>query len=106
MDSFLWNGGGLKKDLSNEKVLAALAHELSDDEQKQFVTFADLMELVAQIHPDLRIRFSTSNPRDMTDAVLKVMARYENICKYVHLPVQSGTSLRMDSMRCSYCSRV
>jgi tRNA-2-methylthio-N6-dimethylallyladenosine synthase len=48
------------------------------------------MEMVALIHPDLRVRFSTSHPKDMTDDVLEVMAKYENICPYIHLPVQSG----------------
>ena len=102
VDSYLWNGGGQKKDLLPEIVSLALAHELPDAEQKQFVTFADLMEMVAQINPDLRIRFSTSNPRDMTDAVLKVMARYENICKYVHLPVQSGSTRMLEKMNRGY----
>ncbi len=102
VDSYLWNGGGQKKDLSTETVSAALAHELPENEQKRYVTFADLMEQVARIHPDLRIRFSTSNPRDMTDAVLKVMARYENICKYVHLPVQSGSNNMLDKMNRGY----
>lgn len=102
VDSYLWNGGGQKKDLSQETVSGALAHELLENEQKQFITFADLMEMVAKIHPDLRIRFSTSNPRDMTDAVLKVMARYENICKYVHLPVQSGSNNMLHKMNRGY----
>lgn len=54
--------------------------------------FAQLMEMVALISPDLRIRFSTSHPKDMTDDVLEVMAKYENICPYIHLPVQSGNT--------------
>ena len=90
VDSYLWWGGGPKKDLPEEKVQAALEHRLETKEQEQFTTFANLMEQIAQIHPDLRIRFSTSNPRDMTDAVLHVMAKYDNICKYIHLPVQIG----------------
>jgi tRNA-2-methylthio-N6-dimethylallyladenosine synthase len=56
------------------------------------VNFAQLMEMVALISADLRIRFSTSHPKDMTDEVLEVMAKYENICPYIHLPVQSGNS--------------
>jgi tRNA-2-methylthio-N6-dimethylallyladenosine synthase len=56
------------------------------------VNFAKLLEMVALVHPDLRIRFSTSHPKDITDEVLHTMARYENICKYIHLPVQSGSS--------------
>jgi tRNA-2-methylthio-N6-dimethylallyladenosine synthase len=55
-------------------------------------TFANLLEAVAQVHPDLRIRFSTSHPKDMTDDVLHTMARFDNICKYIHLPVQSGNT--------------
>ncbi len=54
--------------------------------------FAQLMEMVAMVSPDLRIRFSTSHPKDMTDDVLHVMAKYENICNYIHLPVQSGNT--------------
>ncbi len=56
------------------------------------VDFADLLEMVAVACPSLRIRYSTSHPKDMTDKVLVVMARYANICKYIHLPVQSGSS--------------
>jgi tRNA-2-methylthio-N6-dimethylallyladenosine synthase len=52
--------------------------------------FAQLMEMVALVSPDLRVRFSTSHPKDMTDDVLETMAKYENICPYIHLPVQSG----------------
>lgn len=102
VDSYLWWGGGPKKDLPVETTQAALEHRLPADEQKQFTTFADLMERVALIHPDLRIRFSTSNPRDMTDAVLHVMAKYENICKYIHLPVQSGNTEVLERMNRGY----
>jgi tRNA-2-methylthio-N6-dimethylallyladenosine synthase len=92
VDSYLWNGGGQKKDLSNETVHAALNHSLAEDDQKKFITFADLLEMVATVHPDLRVRFSTSNPRDMTDPVIHSMRKHENICKNIHLPVQSGNS--------------
>ena len=54
--------------------------------------FAQLMEMVALVSPDLRVRFSTSHPKDMTDDVLEIMAKYENICPYIHLPVQSGNT--------------
>lgn len=64
--------------------------------------FADLLEMVALIHPDLRVRFSTSHPKDMTDKVLHTMARYENICKYIHLPVQSGNSRILELMNRTY----
>jgi tRNA-2-methylthio-N6-dimethylallyladenosine synthase len=68
----------------------------------QVVNFANLLELVAQVHPDLRIRFSTSHPKDITDDVLTVMARYENICKYIHLPVQSGNTRILELMNRGY----
>jgi tRNA-2-methylthio-N6-dimethylallyladenosine synthase len=64
--------------------------------------FADLLEMTAQVHPDLRVRFSTSHPKDMTDKVLETMAKYENICKYIHLPVQSGNSRILDLMNRTY----
>ncbi len=66
------------------------------------VNFARLMEKVAQIAPDLRVRFSTSHPKDMTDDVLEVMAKYPNVCKYVHLPVQSGNSRILEMMNRTY----
>lgn len=68
----------------------------------EIVTFATLLEMVAQIHPDLRIRFSTSHPKDITDEVLLAMARYENICNYIHLPVQSGNSRVLKLMNRTY----
>lgn len=72
------------------------------DAEKPTVNFAQLLELVACIHPDLRVRYSTSHPKDMTDEVLHVMARYENICKYIHLPVQSGHSDVLKRMNRGY----
>ncbi len=66
------------------------------------VNFAGLLERVANVHPDLRIRFSTSHPKDITDDVLYTMARYENICKYIHLPVQSGSSRILEMMNRGY----
>jgi len=68
----------------------------------RIVNFASLLEMVAQVHPDLRIRFSTSHPKDITDDVLYTMARYENICKYIHLPVQSGSSRILEMMNRGY----
>jgi tRNA-2-methylthio-N6-dimethylallyladenosine synthase len=65
-------------------------------------TFAKLLELVALIHPDLRVRFSTSHPKDMTDDVLLTMAAHENICNYIHLPVQSGSSRILSLMNRTY----
>lgn len=102
VDSYLYWGGGPKKDLPEETVHAALKHQLPVEEQKNFTTFADLMELVAQVNPKLRVRFSTSNPRDMTDAVLHVIAKYDNLCKYIHLPVQSGNSRVLEKMNRGY----
>ncbi|MBL0127049.1 MAG: tRNA (N6-isopentenyl adenosine(37)-C2)-methylthiotransferase MiaB [Flavobacteriales bacterium] len=66
------------------------------------VDFADLLEMVALACPTLRIRYSTSHPKDMTDKVLVVMARYANICKYIHLPVQSGSSEVLKRMNRGY----
>jgi tRNA-2-methylthio-N6-dimethylallyladenosine synthase len=65
--------------------------EIKDPEQPT-TNFAQLMEMVALVSPDLRVRFSTSHPKDMTDDVLEIMAKYENICPYIHLPVQSGNT--------------
>jgi len=66
------------------------------------VSFAELLEMVALVHPDLRVRFSTSQPKDMTDEVLHTMAKYENICNYIHLPVQSGNSRVLELMNRTY----
>ncbi|MFN6077517.1 MAG: tRNA (N6-isopentenyl adenosine(37)-C2)-methylthiotransferase MiaB, partial [Fluviicola sp.] len=62
------------------------------DENQETTDFAQLMEMVAHVSPELRIRFSTSHPKDMTDDVLEVIAKYPNICPYIHLPVQSGNT--------------
>lgn len=73
------------------------------DEQKDvIVTFAKLLELVAEISPLLRVRFSTSHPKDITDEVLFTMARFDNICKYIHLPVQSGNTRILQLMNRTY----
>ncbi len=66
------------------------------------VNFAQLLERVAQVSPDLRVRFSTSHPKDMTDDVLYAMAKYENLCNYIHLPVQSGNSDVLKRMNRGY----
>src|SRR5690606_11731115 len=66
------------------------------------VNFAQLLALVADGRPDLRVRFSTSHPKDITDEVLYTMAKYENICKYIHLPVQSGNSRILELMNRTY----
>ena len=90
VDSYLWTGGGLKKE------------NLTDEEKNKAVSFAQLMEMVALISPQLRVRFSTSHPKDMTDDVLYVIAKHDNICKYVHLPVQSGSSVVLERMNRGY----
>lgn len=72
------------------------------DANQPTTNFAQLMEMVALVSPDLRIRFSTSHPKDMTDDVLEIMAKYENICPYIHLPVQSGNSAVLERMNRGY----
>jgi len=91
VDSYLWTGGGLKKNFKT----------LSLKEQKNSMNFAQLLELVAK-KTSMRIRFSTSHPKDMTDEVLYTMARHKNICKYIHLPVQSGSSKVLKLMNRGY----
>ena len=66
------------------------------------VTFASLLQMVALISPELRVRFSTSHPKDITDEVLHTMAKYENICSYIHLPLQSGSTRVLQLMNRSY----
>lgn len=72
------------------------------DAEKPTVNFAQLLEKVALVNSDLRVRFSTSHPKDMTDEVLITMSQYENICKYVHLPVQSGNTDVLKRMNRGY----
>lgn len=88
VDSYLWYGGGLKKDFSKASEIA----------QSTAVGFAGLMEMVALAVPKMRIRFATSNPQDMSLDVLHTMAKYDNICKYIHLPVQTGSTRMLDRM--------
>ncbi|NCI46022.1 tRNA (N6-isopentenyl adenosine(37)-C2)-methylthiotransferase MiaB [Sediminibacterium soli] len=73
-----------------------------DEQGDQAVTFADLLGKAALVSPDLRIRFSTSHPKDITDEVLHTMARHENICKCIHLPVQSGSTRVLQLMNRTY----
>ncbi|HMP99460.1 MAG TPA: tRNA (N6-isopentenyl adenosine(37)-C2)-methylthiotransferase MiaB [Cyclobacteriaceae bacterium] len=75
---------------------------LEKNSVSQVVNFANLLEMVAKVHPDLRVRFSTSHPKDITDEVLHTMARCDNICKYIHLPVQSGNSRILELMNRGY----
>lgn len=88
VDSYLWYGGGPKKDFAKASPL----------QQKTAIHFHHLLDMVAQAHPGIRIRFSTSNPQDMTRDVLHVMAKHLNICNYIHLPVQSGSNAILDAM--------
>ncbi len=78
------------------------SYKWENPETKDTVNFAHLLEMVALVHPDLRIRFSTSHPKDITDEVLYTMKKYENICKYIHLPVQSGNSRVLELMNRTY----
>ncbi|MEO5563225.1 MAG: tRNA (N6-isopentenyl adenosine(37)-C2)-methylthiotransferase MiaB [Chitinophagaceae bacterium] len=78
------------------------AHLLAGEIEKPAITFANLLESVAKISPKLRIRFSTSHPKDITDDVLHTMVKYDNICKYIHLPVQSGSSRILQLMNRTY----
>lgn len=73
-----------------------------DEKNNETITFGRLLEKVALISPELRVRFSTSHPKDITDEVLHTMAKYENICKYIHLPVQSGSSRVLQLMNRTY----
>ena len=73
-----------------------------DEQNDRMVTFAKLLEMVALVHPLLRVRFSTSHPKDITDEVLFTMVKYDNICNYIHLPVQSGSTRILQLMNRTY----
>ena len=88
VDSYLWYGGGLKKDFVNA----------SEMQKATAVDFEQLLEMVAAGFPKMRIRFSTSNPQDMHESILHVIAKYPNICKHIHLPVQSGSNRILKEM--------
>ena len=75
---------------------------LEKKEAQGIVNFANLLEMVAKVNPELRVRFSTSHPKDITDEVLHTMKAYENICNYIHLPAQSGNSRVLDLMNRTY----
>jgi tRNA-2-methylthio-N6-dimethylallyladenosine synthase len=78
------------------------SYKWSSPDDTEHVNFAQLLERVALVHPDLRIRFSTSHPKDITNDVLYTIAKYENICDYIHLPVQSGNSRILSLMNRTY----
>ena len=88
VDSYLWYGGGPKKDFI----------KASEEKKKNSIRFAQLLDLIATSFPKIRIRFSTSNPQDMTIDVIKTMAKYENICNHIHLPIQSGSDRILKKM--------
>ena len=91
VDSYKWS-----KEVNNKKKL-----EKSND-IKDIINFSDLLEMVAKINPDLRVRFSTSHPKDITNDVLMVIKKYENVCNYIHLPAQSGNSRILKKMNRTY----
>lgn len=88
VDSYLWFGGGPKKDFN----------KASEMQQSTAVHFPQLLEMVALAVPKMRIRFSTNNPQDMDLEVFRMMAKYDNICNYCHLPVQSGSDRMLERM--------
>ncbi len=90
VDSYFWSGDGAKKDLQKTT------------QTKDIYTFDKLLALISETSPNLRVRFSTSHPKDMTDDVLKVMASHQNICKYIHLPIQSGSNSMLERMNRGY----
>ena len=92
VDSYLWYGGGAKKDYK----------KASEIQKNNSINFSDLLEKVASINKKLRVRFSTSNPQDMTSEVIEVMAKHQNICNHIHLPVQSGSSRVLKLMNRGY----
>jgi len=93
VDSYKWSSevGSQKPEVESEQL-----------QDVNVVNFANLLEMVASVHPDLRVRFSTSHPKDITDEVLYMIAKHENICNYIHLPVQSGNSRVLDLMNRTY----
>tara|TARA_B100000401_G_scaffold428559_1_gene361303 strand:+ start:645 stop:2096 length:1452 start_codon:yes stop_codon:yes gene_type:complete len=95
VDSYLWYGGGLKKDFS----------KASEIQKASSINFAKLLEMCALTQPKMRIRFSTSNPQDMSLEVIKVMSKYDNICNYIHLPVQSGSDNILKAMNRQHTRR-
>lgn len=78
------------------------SENLEKANEKEVMSFAGLLAEVAEIHPDLRVRFSTSHPKDITDEVLYTIKRYDNICKYIHFPSQSGNSRILELMNRTY----
>jgi len=96
VDSYKWKAS------SESEVLSSESNESADTTSAETTNFASLLEMVALINPDLRVRFSTSHPKDITDDVLYTINQYENICNYIHLPVQSGNSRILEMMNRTY----
>ncbi|MEZ2337000.1 MiaB/RimO family radical SAM methylthiotransferase [Mucilaginibacter sp. RCC_168] len=104
VDSYKWKQPHptLSKGEGSDEPEAKEVLSFGEDLGEATTNFANLLELVALINPDLRVRFSTSHPKDITDDVLYTINRYENICNYIHLPVQSGNSRILDMMNRTY----
>jgi len=99
----LFNKGYKEVTLLGQNVDSYYAPQPSEGgAEKPAITFAKLLEMVAEISPLLRVRFSTSHPKDITDDVLHTIAKHENICKYIHLPVQSGSTRVLQLMNRTY----
>ena len=96
----LWNRGYKEVTLLGQNVDSY--HWIDKETGKHSTNFAHLLEMVAKISPDLRVRFSTSHPKDISDEVIYTMAMYGNICRHIHLPVQSGSSIMLEKMRRKY----
>lgn len=96
VDSYKWS-----PEINNKAKLNSTLKK-SEDDISEVINFANLLEMVARVSPELRIRFSTSHPKDITDEVLHTMKQYDNICKYIHLPAQSGNSRVLDLMNRTY----
>lgn len=99
VDSYKWEE---KKGEKSEETPMNQSLSSPSSPSSSLVNFAQLLALVADIHPDLRVRFSTSHPKDITDEVLHTMRRYPNVCKYIHLPAQSGNSRVLALMNRTY----
>lgn len=91
VDSYFWYGGGMKKNFNKKQY-----------NKDEIVDFSNLLELVAKAVPKMRIRFSTSNPHDMSENVIKIINKYYNICNHIHLPVQSGSTRILKKMNRKY----
>jgi tRNA-2-methylthio-N6-dimethylallyladenosine synthase len=99
----LFESGYREVTLLGQNVDSYLTPAISiNGEEVSEVTFANLLEKVAQISPSLRVRFSTSHPKDITNEVLFTIAKYDNICNYIHLPVQSGSTRMLQMMNRTY----